>query len=125
MRINAELRRLRPGSKAHKSILQHREKLIQTTEIDALLTTKAQQFNLVPIKVIGDGNCLQYAVNTAHKEQTNHYLANNDDLRLLATALARAYARLQTDQPEDLIVEELKAIELTAINSHSFYPRTS
>jgi hypothetical protein len=82
-RINAELRGWRPGSKAHKSILQHRDKLTQTTEIDALLTTKAQQFNLVPIKVIGDGNCLQDAVNTAHKEQTNHYLANNDDLRLL------------------------------------------
>ena len=99
-------------------MLQYRNKLTQTIAIDALLRTKAQQFNLVPIKVIGDGNCLQYAVNTAHKEQTNHYLANNDDLRLLATALAREYARQQPDQPEDLIEEELKAIEMTAINSH-------
>jgi hypothetical protein len=82
---------------------------------------KVEQFNLYPF---GDGNCVQYAVNATHKEQTNHYLANNDDLRLLATALARTHIRQQSDQPQDIIDAELEAIELTAINSHPHYPGT-
>jgi hypothetical protein len=123
-RINDALKRRHHGSKAHKSLLQHRNKLTHAAAIDSLLTTKAQQFNLVPIKVIGDGNCLLYAINAAHKEQTNHYLANNDDLRLLATALARAHIQQQQDQPQDLIDAELKVIELTATNCHFHYPGT-
>ncbi len=86
------------------------------SEADSILDTKAQNLDLVTIKVIGDGNCLQYAVNASHKEQTNHYLANNDDLRLLATALARAHARKQKDQPKYLNDMELKIIEQRAQN---------
>ena len=96
----------------------------KVVEIDSLLTMKAQYLNLVPIKVIGDGNCLQYAVNAAHKEQTNHYLANNDELRLLATALTRAHIKQQTDQPRDIIDSELEVIERTAKHSHPQYPGT-
>ena len=51
-RINDALKRRHHGSKAHKNLLQHRNKLAHAAAIDSLLTTKAQQFNLVPIKVI-------------------------------------------------------------------------
>ena len=50
---------------------------------------------------------------------TNHYLANNDDLRLLATTLVREHARRETGKPQDLIDDELKTTELTAKNSLS------
>jgi hypothetical protein len=123
-RTNGVLGRRQPGSKAYQRLLEHRNKLAKVVEIDSLLTMKAQYLNLVPIKVIGDGNCLQYAVNAAHKEQTNHYLANNDDLRLLATALTRAHIKQQTDQPRDIIDSELEVIERTAKNSHPHYPGT-
>jgi hypothetical protein len=114
---NDKLSKTQPGNRTYRRLLQHRNHLNQTTEVDSILATKAQNLDLVTIKVIGDGNnCLQYAVNASHKEQTNHYLANNDDLRLLATALARAHARKQKDQPKDLIDTELKMIEQTAQN---------
>jgi hypothetical protein len=108
---NDKLSKTQPGNRTYRRLLQHRNHLNQTTEVDSILATKAQNLDLVTIKVIGDGNCLQYAVNASHKEQTNHYLANNDDLRLLATALARAHARKQKDQPKYLIDMELKTIE--------------
>ncbi len=65
---------------------------------DSILDIKAQTLSLSIIKVIGDGYCLQYAINAAHKEQTNHYVANSDDLRLLSTALACEHARKQTGE---------------------------
>ena len=122
-RTHANKRRTQKTA-TYKSLLQYRTNLTKTAAIHSLFTTKAQHFNLIPIKVIGDGNCLQYAVNAAHKEQTNHYLANNDDLRLLATALARRHIQKQQDQPQDLIDAELKVIELTAKDSHFHYPGT-
>ena len=120
--MNGVLGRRQPGSKSYQRLLEHRTKLAKVVEIDSLLTMKAQYLNLVPIKVIGDGNCLQYAVNAAHKEKTNHYLANNGDLRLLATALTLAHIKQQTDQPQDIIDSELEVIERTAKNSHPNYP---
>jgi hypothetical protein len=97
-------------------------------EVDKILTTKAQNLNLTTIKVIGDGNCLQYATNAAHKEQTNLYLADNDDLRLLATALAREHIRQQivtaTDDTRGIMEDELKVIELTATKAYYHYPGT-
>ena len=121
---NDKLSKTQPGNRTYRRLLQHRNHLNQITEVDSILATKAQNLDLVTIKVIGDGNCLQYAVNASHKEQTNHYLANNDDLRLLATALARAHARKQKDQPKDLIDTELKMIEQTAQNGFYHYPGT-
>jgi len=88
-RLDAELTRYQPESPAYTCLQADRIRLIQRNIADATLSEKAQQLNLSAIKVIGDGNCLLYAVNATHKEQTGLYLANNDNLRLLATTLAR------------------------------------
>ena len=84
-RIDEELRRSQRGSREHRRLLKYSNHAHQVAAANSILDTKAQTLNLSIIKVIGDGNCLQYAINAAHKEQTNQYLANNDDLRLLAT----------------------------------------
>ena len=127
-RMNEEFSGHQPNSSAYRSLLQHRNHLTETMKVDKILTTKAQNLNLTTVKVIGDGNCLQYATNAAHKEQTNLYLANNDDLRLLATALAREYTLQQiekaTDDIRGIMEGELKEIELTATNSYYHYPGT-
>ena len=124
VRANEELSRFKTKNKAYQCLLQHRNHLIKIADVNSILTAKAHILNLSTIKVIGDGNCLQYAINASHKEQTNLYLANNDELRLLATALARTYTRLQTETPRDIVEEELKAIELTTRNSYYQYPGT-
>jgi len=54
------------------------------------------------------------------------YLANNDDLRLLDTALAREYTLQQimtaTDDIRGIMEDELKEIELTSTKSYYHYP---
>ena len=70
-RMNEEFSGHQPDSSAYQSLLQHRKHLTETMRVDKILTTKAQNLNLKTVKVIGDGNCLQYATNAAHKEQTN------------------------------------------------------
>jgi hypothetical protein len=124
VQTNEELSRYQTKNKAYQRLLLHRNYLIKVADANTTLTAKAQTLNLATIKVIGDGNCLQYAINTAHKEQTNFYLANNDDLRLLATALAREFTRQQNGTPREIINQELKAIDLTAKNGHYHYPGT-
>ena len=79
------------GSTEHRHLLKHKNHVHQVAAADSILETKAQNLNLSIIRVIGDENCLQYEINAAHKEQTNH-----DDLRLLATALVGEHARKQT-----------------------------
>ena len=80
VRANEELSRFKTKNKAYQCLLQHRNHLIKIADANTILTAKAHILNLSIIKVIGDGNCLQYAINATHKEQTNLYLANNDEL---------------------------------------------
>ncbi len=126
--MNGKLSGHQPGSSTYRSLQQHRNHLTETVKVDKILTAKAQNLNRTTIKVIGDGYCLQYATKVAHKEQTNLYLANNNDLRLLATALAREYTRQQivtaTDDIRGIMEDELKEIELITTKSYYHYPGT-
>ncbi len=103
VQTNDELSRYQTKNKAYQRLLHQRNHLVKVADANTTLTAKAQTLNLATIKVIGDGNCLQYAINAAHKEQTNVYLANSDDLRLLATALAREFTRQQNCTPREII----------------------
>jgi hypothetical protein len=90
-RIDEELRRSQRVSREHRRLLKHSNHAHQVAAANSILDKKAQTLNLSIIKVIGDGNCLQYAVNESYRQQTGHYIADNDNLRLLATALTRAH----------------------------------
>ena len=83
----------RYAAEIHDSLQTLKHILRTTTAADAKLEDIAQTQGLSTIKTVGDGNCLQYAVNEAHKAQTGSYIADNDNLRLLATALARNQIR--------------------------------
>ncbi len=123
-RIDSKIRQHLPDSIEYRCLTEDRTQLNTAIILNSILNAKARTRSLSLSKVIGDGNCLQYAVNAAHRELTNHYLEQNDNLRLLATALSRSYAKQQNVQPEKVIEMELKAIELTAKNLFYNYSGT-
>ena len=78
---------------AHDSLTHaHRTLKIQVAS-DSALEKNAQVLGLATVTTRGDGNCLQYSVNESHRQQTGKYIADNDNLRLLATALTRAHTQ--------------------------------
>ncbi len=69
----------------YRCLTEDRTRLNEVIIAYSILSAKAQTHNLSNIKVIGDGKCLQYAVNAAHKELTNLYLEQNDGSPLFET----------------------------------------
>jgi hypothetical protein len=106
--------------------LHHAQTTFKTQEAaDAMLEKKAQVLGLMPVPVVADGNCLQYAVNESHRQQTGKYIADNDDLRLLATALTRAQLSLEAAHiPQSIIEDELRAVDVASQDGSMDYPGT-
>ena len=110
---------------AHDSLTHaHRTLKIQVAS-DSALEKNAQVLGLETASTRGDGNCLQYAVNESHRQQTGKYIADNDNLRLLATALTRAHLLQQAAHlPQSIIEAELRATNAAAHGGCMDYPGT-
>ena len=110
---------------AHDSLTHaHRTLKIQVAS-DSALEKNAQVLGLETASTRGDGNCLQYAVNESHRQQTGKYIADNDNLRLLATALTRAHLLQEAAHlPQSIIEAELRATNAAAHDGSMDYPGT-
>jgi hypothetical protein len=90
---------------------------------DLVLELNAQVLGSTTVITMGDGNCLQYAVNESHRQQTGKYIADNDDLRLLATALTRAQLSFEAAHiPQSIIEDELRAVDVASQDGSMDYP---
>jgi hypothetical protein len=122
-RITKRLKDGRNSAETLDSLHTAQSTLRKTTAADAKLEDIAQTQGLSTIKTVGDGNCLQYAVNEAHKAQTGSYLADNDNLRLLATELARNQIRqLASTRPQEITELEMKETKAVTQNGTYDYP---
>ena len=104
--------------------LHHAETtLMMQAAADSEIEHSAQALGLMTVTTRADGNCLQYSVNESHRQQTGQYLADNDDLRLLATALTRAHLFLEAARiPQSIKEDELRATDVATHDRSMDYP---
>ncbi len=110
---------------AHDSLTHAHATLKIQEASDSALEKNAQVLGLATVPTRGDGNCLQYSVYESHRQQTGKYIADNDNLRLLTTAITRAHLLQETTHlPQSIIEAELRATNAAAHDGCMDYPGT-
>jgi hypothetical protein len=89
------------------------EKFKAWQDCDDTLLTHAKRISsreLLSLQVEPDGNCLLYSVNTAHQaaSRDNTFILENDDLRMLAAAMAREHNHIHGDtESKQTVLEDI------------------